>query len=98
MDPILTRAPFWNLIAIALPMATFLIGIVMLSGRAGGDYAGRLGGGVLFALGMAAASGLGVVAGVLALYRHERLPWLSVLGILVNCLVCLPVAGVLLRR
>jgi hypothetical protein len=98
MDPIVARAPFWNLIAVGLPLATFLIGLVMLSGRSGMDYTGRLGGGILVVLGVAAASGLGVVAGAVALYRHERLAWLSILAIVLNCLVVLPVVGVLLRK
>lgn len=100
MDPITTaRAPFWNLIAVGLPVAVFLIGLLMLSSRSGGgDYAGRLGGGILVILAVAVASGLGVLAGGLALYRHERLAWLSVLGIVLNLLVCLPVVGVLLRK
>ena len=98
MDPIVTRAPFWNLIAIGLPLATFLIGLVMISGRGGMDYFGRLGGGILVVIGVAAASGLGIVAGVVALYRHERLGWLSVLAIVLNCLIVLPVLGVLTKE
>lgn len=98
MDPIATRAPFWNLIAIGLPLATFLIGLVMLSGRGGMDYFGRLGGGILLAIGVGGASGLGVIAGVVALYRHERLVWLSVLGLVLNCLIVLPLIGVFSRR
>ncbi len=98
MDPIVTRAPFWNLIAIGLPLAVFLIGLAMLSGRSGGDYFGRLGGGILVILSVAAASVLGMIAGGIALYRHERLAWLSVLAIVLNCVVAFPVIGVLLRR
>lgn len=98
MDPIVTRAPFWNLIAIGLPLATFLIGLVVVSGRGGMDYFGRLGGGILLLIGVAAASGLGVIAGVVALYRHERLVWLSVVSIVLNCLIVLPVLGVFTRR
>ena len=97
MESIATaRAPFWNLIAIGLPLTAFLIGLLLLSGR-GNDYASRLGGGVLLAIGVCAASSIGVIAGVVSLYRHERLAWLSVLAIVINLALCLPLIAVLMK-
>jgi hypothetical protein len=90
--------PFWNIISIALPAAAVLIGVVALSStRRSGDFAGALGGGVLFAFGMAAVCVLGEIAAIAALWRGERLLWLSILGVLANAAVFLPVLFLLLR-
>jgi hypothetical protein len=90
--------PFWNIVSVALPAAAVLIGILVLSSaRRSGDFAGALGGGVLFAFAMAAVCVLGEIAAITALWRGERLVWLSILGMLANGAVFLPVLFLLLR-
>lgn len=84
--------PFWNVISLALPSLAILAGIVVLnSTHRSGDFAGALGGGVLFALGLAAVSVLGGASAIAALLRGEQMAWLSMLGILVNGAFLLPV-------
>ena len=91
-------APFWNLVSVALPIAAGVLGIAILSSnRRGGDYASALGGGILFLLGMAVVSVIGEAAAIAAMYRGERMLWLSVLGIVGNAAVFLPVLFTLLR-
>ncbi len=81
-----------------LPAAVLVIGLLSLGGGGTGDWAGRLGEGVLFVMAMGAACGLGAVAAGVALARGEERMWLSVLGLVGNLAVALPVAGLLLRR
>jgi len=93
------QQPFWNILSVALPLVAFVVGCLLVAGGGGaGDYAGRLGAGILFALGMGAVCGLGAAAAVVALFRGEARVWLSVLGLAGNLAVALPVVGVLLRR
>lgn len=76
-----------------------MIGLLAVPGSGGtGDYAGRLGAGVLFVFGLGAACGLGALAAIVALARGEARLWLSVLALVGNLAVALPVAGLLLRR
>lgn len=90
-------ASFWNLIAVALPVVAAVVGVANLGGSGTGDWAGRLGSGVLLVVGMGAACGLGAVAAVVAIVRGEERMWLSVLALVLNLAVALPVAGLLLR-
>jgi len=83
------KPPFWNLLAVGLPIAGALIGILIASSRGGaGDFAGRLGGAVI---------GLLVVAVVTSLMRNERMAWLSMLALLGNAVIALPIAALLIR-
>ncbi len=93
------KPPDWNLIALGPPAAAFVIGLVILSAsRSGtGDYAGALGGGLLFLLGLGGVCVLGEAAAVAALVRGERMVWLSILGVLVNGAGILPLLFVLAR-
>jgi hypothetical protein len=70
---------------------------VALGGSRGGDFAGAIGGGVLFIFGLAAACVIGEIAAWVALLRGERMAWLSILGILGNGIVILPVLLLLLK-
>lgn len=93
------RVPRWNVISIALPALALAVGLMALaanpSGR--GDYAGALGGAVLLVFGVAAVCALGAVAAVVALVRGERLLWLTLLGLVGNGAVLVPVLAVLLH-
>ena len=88
----------WNLIAVGLPAVALVAGLLTVPGGGVGDYTGRLGAGVVFVLGLGAACGLGAVAAVIAMVRGEERLWLSVLALVGNLAVALPVAGLLLRR
>ena len=91
-------APFWNLISLCVPVASLAIGALVLSANhRAGDFAGSLGAGVLFALALAAACTLGGGAAVAALARGERLMLLSILGVVVNGALTLPVLFILLK-
>ena len=93
------KAPFWNLIAVGLPLLAIVIGLVMLAGARGGtgDFGGRLGSGVLFIFSVGAACAVGEICSWVALVRGERMVWLSVLAAVLNGLVVLPLLG-LARR
>lgn len=92
-------APRWNVVSLALPAVALLLGLLMLaanpSGR--GDFAGSLGAAVLFALGIGGACALGEIAALFALVRGERLLWLTILGIVGNGAVILPILALLLK-
>ena len=98
----MTQSPpsFWNILSVAVPVVGLLIGVLFVSGggTGAGDYAGRLGAGILFALGMGAVCGLCAIAALVAIARGESRFWLSVVSLVGNLAVALPVAGVLLRR
>lgn len=93
------RAPCWNIVSVALPVLAIAIGFIALtaspSGR--GDFGGAMGAGILFILGVCAARSLGAVAAVIALIRGERMPWLTVIGLVGNGAVLVPVLGLMLR-
>lgn len=89
---------FWNLIAVGLPAVAVVIGLLSLGGSGTGDWAGRLGEGVLLVIGVGAACGLGAIAAAVALARGEARVWLSIVALVGNLAVALPVAGLLLRR
>jgi len=90
--------PFWNILSLALPLTVAIGGaIVALTSRGGaGDYAGRLGSGILLVLAVGAACLLGEAAAIVSLFRGERYAWLGVLGLVLNLAVILPIAAVLM--
>ena len=92
-------APLWNIASVAIPTAAFLLGLLLLAGSrsGGGDFAGALGGGVLFIFGIASACVIGEVAAWVALARGERMAWLTILGIIGNGVVVVPVLLLLLK-
>jgi hypothetical protein len=92
-------SPFWNVLGVVIPFAALLIGIVVAAGSRGGtgDFAGALGGGVLLIGILGIGCVLGELAAITALVRQERLMWLSIIGIIGNAVVLLPLAGLLLR-
>jgi hypothetical protein len=84
----------------AIPVIAIVLGVLVLAGNrsGGGDFAGALGGGVLFIFGIAAACVIGEIAAWVALFRGERHAWLSILGIIGNGVVILPVLLLLLKN
>ena len=92
-------APLWNIASVAVPAAATVIGVLVLAGSrgGGGDFAGALGGGVLFIFGIAGASVIGEIAAWVALVRGERMAWLTILGIIGNGVVILPALLLLLK-
>ncbi len=91
--------PFWSSLSLALPFTATLLGIAILLGaRSGtGDYAARLGSGVLFLAGIGIACAFGEIAAIVSLLRGERLPWLAAIGVIANLLVILPILALFLR-
>ena len=90
-------APLWNVVSVALPLGALALGLLLLAAnpRGGGDYAGALGSAVLFVLAVGGACLLGAMAAVVALARGERKTWLSVLGLVGNGVVVLPILALL---
>jgi hypothetical protein len=99
VQPQAGAAPRWNIVSVALPAVAVLVGFLLLAANpsARGDFAGSLGAAVLFALGVGAACVLGEIAALVALARGERLVWLTILGILGNGAVILPILVLFLR-
>ena len=97
--PLEQAAPLWNIASVAIPAAAIVLGVLVLAGSrsGGGDFAGALGGGVLFIFGIAGACVIGEVAAWIALVRGERMAWLTILGIIGNGVVILPVLLLLLK-
>ena len=99
-DPAVEQvAPLWNIASVAMPAAAFVIGLLVLAGSRGGagDFAGALGGGVLFVFAVAGACVIGEIAAWVALVRGERMAWLTMLGIIGNGVVIVPVLLLLLK-
>ena len=99
-DPsVVSPAPLWNIASVVIPIAAILLGLLVLAGSkgGGGDFAGAMGGGVLFIFGVAGACVLGEVAAWVALIRGERHAWLTILGIIGNGIVIVPVLLLLMR-
>src|SRR5262245_14854667 len=92
-------APLWNIASVAIPAVAIVLGILILAGSRGGagDFAGAMGGGVLFVLGIAGVCVLGEIAAWVALIRGERMVWLTILGIIGNGVVIVPVLLVLMK-
>jgi hypothetical protein len=90
--------PFWNVLSLALPLAVAIGGaIVTVTSRDGaGDFAGRLGSGVLLVLAVGATCVVGEVAAVASLVRGERHAWLAILGLILNLVIILPIGAVLM--
>jgi hypothetical protein len=97
----MTNSPqsFWNVVSLGVPLAAAGIGVLLLSQQGGtGDFAGRLGAGVLFVIAMAIACSCGAAAAIFALARNEPRAWLSIFSLVLNLGVALPVVALLLRR
>jgi len=92
--------PFWNVLAVVVPLAAAIIGAIWASSirHPMGDYGGRLAVGFILIFGVGAICLLGVGASITALVRGEAKPWLSVIGLVGNLAVVLPLLGVLLRK
>lgn len=91
--------PFWNLIAFFGPLGIGGLAILYLATvkYPMGDLGGRMANGILFMLGMGIVCALGAGAAVAALVRGEERMWLSILALVANLVVVVPVAGLLLR-
>jgi hypothetical protein len=91
---------FWSPLSLALPITAALLGIaILLLSRGGtGDYAARLGGAVLFLVGMAIACTLGAAAATISLFRAEPLPWLAAIALIGNLLVIVPIFRLLVSE
>jgi hypothetical protein len=89
--------PFWSWVSLALPLGVALLGAVIVgTSRSGaGDFAGRLGSGVLLVLAIGLACLLGEAAALVSLFRGERHAWLGALGLIFNLVIILPIAAVL---
>ena len=91
--------PFWSILSLALPLTATLLGVaILLSTRSGtGDYAARLGTGVLLLAGIGIACALGEIAAIVSILRGERLPWLAAIGVIANLLVIFPLLSLFIR-
>ena len=98
-DPSVAPAQFWNIASVAIPLIAIVIGALVLAGnRGGGDFAGALGGGVLFLFAITGICVLGEIAAWVALVRGERWVLLSILGIIGNGIVIVPVLLLLMKN
>lgn len=90
--------PFWNVISLALPIAVAVMGTVMViaSHTGTGDYVGRIGSAVVLVLAVGAACLLGEAAAAVSLFRGEQHAWLGILGLILNLIIILPIAGALM--
>jgi hypothetical protein len=90
--------PFWNILALAGPLTVAALGAILtVTSRSGtGDFAGRLGNGVLFVLAVGATCLVGEVAAVVSLVRGERHAWLAILGLILNLIIISPIAAILM--
>ena len=91
------KPPRWNILSIAVPLVALGIGLVQAAGASsGGNLGVALGNALSVVLLVVAGCAIGLVAAVIALVRSERMAWLSVIGLLGNGLVVVPVLFFLL--
>ena len=92
--------PIWAILSLVLPTTTALLGIAILLGSSSGagDYAARLGSGVLLLAGIGLACALGEIAAIVSLFEGERLPWLAAIGAIAHLLVILPIFRLLMSE
>ena len=92
--------PIWAILSLVLPTTTALLGIAILLGSSSGtgDYAARLGSGVLLLAGIGLACAFGEIAAIVSLLQGERPPWLAAIGVIANLLVILPIFRLLMSE
>ena len=91
------KPPRGNVVSIAAPLVALGIGLIQAAGASsGGNLGVALGNALGVVLLVVAGCAIGLVAAVMALVRGERMAWLSVLGLLGNGAVVIPVVFFLL--
>src|SRR5205814_1110468 len=95
-DVVERKSPAFGGVSAALAIVTLVMPFVLFAGvlfmgdpndprNQGWGWLGRVVGGVVLAVALAVLSGLiGTVSGIVALSRKERLPWLGIVGLVVN--------------
>ena len=88
----------WNIISVAVPLAALAVGLVQASGASsGGNFGVALGNALAVVVWVVLGCAIGLVAALIALVRSERMAWLSVIGLLGNGAVILPIVFFLLK-
>ena len=91
------KPPRWNIVSVAAPLAALAVGLIQAAGASsGGNFGVALGNALGVVLLVVAGCAIGLVAAVIALVRSERMTWLSVLSLLGNGAVVVPVLFFLL--
>ena len=91
------KPPRWNIVSIAAPLLALAVGVIQAAGASsGGNLGVALGNALGVVLLVIAGCAIGLVAAVIALVRSERKAWLSVIGLLGNGAVVVPVLFFLL--
>ena len=88
----------WNIVSVLLPLGALVLGLLAMFGGGGTrDHAGLMGSGAIVVMLAGGACVFGVIASIVALIRGERHHWLSLLGLIGNGAIILPLAELLLR-
>jgi hypothetical protein len=92
------KPPRWNIVSVAVPLAAAAVGVVQASGvSSGGNVGVAMGAAFAFIAFVVVGCAIGLVAALIAVVRSERMAWLSVLGLLGNGAVILPIVFFLLK-
>lgn len=88
------KVPVWSSIALALPLLGALAGYLCAGPYKGpGNWGGGIAGVVLAGLALVVAATLGLGAGLISLFKGERREWLTVVALLINVAIILPIAN-----
>ena len=91
------KPPRWNIISVAVPLMALAVGVIQGSGgSSGGNLGVALGNALAVVLWLVVGCVIGLVAALIAVARNERMAWLSVLSLLANGAVVLPILFFLL--
>ena len=92
------KPPRWNIVSVAVPLAAAAVGVVQATGvSSGGNMGVAMGAAFAFVAFAVVGCAIGLVAALIAVVRNERMAWLSVLGLLGNGAVIVPIVFFLLK-
>ena len=92
------KPPRWNIISVALPLSGLAVGLIQGAGASsGGNFGVALGNALAVVVWLVLGCVIGFFAALIAVVRNERMAWLSVLGLLGNGAVVLPIVFFLLK-
>jgi hypothetical protein len=92
------KPPRWNVVSIVVPLLGAGVGLIQASGgSSGGNMGAAMGAAIAFMAFVVLGSVVGFIAAIIAVARTERMAWLSVIGLLLNGAVLLPIVFFLLK-
>jgi len=92
------KPPRWNIVSVTVPLLGALVGFIQASGgSSGGNMGAAMGAAIAFMAFVVLGSVVGFIAAIIAVARSERMAWVSVIGLLLNGAVLLPVVFFLLK-